>query len=316
MKPVHAWFAALTAAWLLALPVATRGDAFDAALAACARVTEACEKTSYAKDLCDQARKGLPDCDENTGTGVLCKLKVQDIAPTQVAVGAHVAKCKAEAKFARDKDKIRRYLLRSGRHIPTVIGPENAAGKRFYITDHHHLSYALLLAHQSDQTDVDTLYACILTNRNADESDSFWKFMVSNRFAWLNDPQGKAITTAELEDRAPDLENLEDDPYRSWSRWVRDSCGYLKAGKDCVPSSYPAQASYFMEFKWASYLRENLPGHDDIGTLSDEEIAKTLRDAVATAQGPQAFLEDLPGYSDGTLVPVKYVDIEKRCEAD
>ena len=62
----------------------------------------------------------------------------------------------------------------------------------------------------------------------------FWSFMVHNHLTWLDDENGKAITPGDLEKRAPDLKDLQNDAYRTWSRWVRDSCGYVKAGNDCV----------------------------------------------------------------------------------
>ncbi len=289
---------------------------FDAALAACARTTASCNNLSYDKDLCNAAREKLPDCDQNSGVGVLCKLKLKDVAPTQVSVGVQATDCKAKAKFKRSQKKIQKYLLKSTHHVPTVIGPANGAGKQFYITDHHHLSHALLTANQQGYTDVDNLYACILSNRKQDKTDSFWSFMVENHLTWLDDQNGKAILPTELEQRAPDLKDLKDDAYRTWSRWVRDSCGYVKSGNDCVPPSYPAGAAYFMEFLWADFLENNMPGHSDIKKLSDKEITKLLKQAITLAQGPQAFLENLPGYSDGTVVPVKMVEIKNGCEAD
>jgi len=307
----------LVLAGLLCAPIMAQAhSAFDDALAACARTTEACDKASYDETLCDAARKALPDCDANTGSGGLCKIKLADIAPTQVAVGAHAAHCKAKAKFKKSKDKIQHYLLRSNHHLPVVIGPKNGADKRFYITDHHHLSYALWYANEQGYTDVDTLYACILTNLKADDSDDFWSYMVSHRLTWLDDENGQAISPKTLETRAADLEDMADDPYRTWSRWVRDSCGYVKAGNDCVPASYPAGAAYFMEFLWADYLQRNLPGEDDIGAMSDKQIASTIEEAIAIAQAPQAFLEGLPGYNDGSVLKPKPVDITEGCEAD
>jgi hypothetical protein len=197
-----------------------------------------------------------------------------------------------------------------------VIGPENSAGKRFYITDHHHLSYALWYAHEQGYTDVDTLYACVLTNLKAERAADFWTYMVANRLTWLDDQHGKAIPPQTLEERAPDLGDMADDPYRTWSRWVRDSCGYVKAGNDCVPASYPAAAAYFMEFLWADYLQRNLPGYDKIDAMTDDEIKATIDAAIDVAGAPQAFLESLPGYNDGNVLKPKRVKIADGCEAD
>jgi hypothetical protein len=82
------------------------------------------------------------------------------------------------------------------------------------------------------------------------------------------------------------------------------------------PPSYPADAAYFMEFLWADYLEQNMPGNEKIDKLSDEDITKLLEQAIALAQEPQAYLENLPGYSDGTVIPVKMVKIEDGCEKD
>jgi hypothetical protein len=296
--------------------IPAQAGTFDAALASCAKAAEFCDELSYDKELCAKTQDSIQDCDEDTGTGVLCRMKLKDIAPTQVSVGAHATRCKAKAKFDRDEKKIQKYLLKSTHHVPTVIGPANGAGKRFYITDHHHLSHALMVANEEKYTDVDALYACILTNRKQDETDGFWSFMVHNHLTWLDDENGKAITPGDLEKRAPDLKDLQNDAYRTWSRWVRDSCGYVKAGNDCVPPSYPADAAYFMEFLWADYLEQNMPGNERIDKLSDEEITKLLEQAIALAQEPQAYLENLPGYSDGTVIPVKVVEIQDGCEKD
>ena len=39
-----------------------------------------------------------------------------------------------------------------------------------------------------------------------------------------------------------------------------------------------------------------------------------VEQSIDIAQGRQAFLEGLPGYSDGSLVPVQQVTIDKGCE--
>jgi hypothetical protein len=86
----------LTAAFMQFSGTAWAGS-FDAELASCAKTSEFCDKVSYDKKLCDKTKKKLPDCDSNTGAGVLCKLQLKDIAPTQVSVGAHATHCKAKA---------------------------------------------------------------------------------------------------------------------------------------------------------------------------------------------------------------------------
>jgi len=266
--------------------------------------------------------------------GTLCQLQLKNIVPTQISVGRHAAVCKARRLKERNADNFKkgltRYLLRAKRQVPVVIGPKNTAGNRFYITDHHHLSYAMYIAREKRYIDnkYDSVYACILTNRAEDKTENFWNFMVNNHFTWLADTKGEAITTTELRKKATELSKLDNHPYRTWSRWVRDSCGYIKAGNDCVPAAYSAAtAPFFMEFKWADYLEQNLKNFladegitgIDVGKiddLSDQDIDKVLEEAIKLAQGDQAFLQDLPGFSNGTVLPVQNVDIDHGCAKD
>ena len=301
----------------LALCAAVKANNLDAALARCVKQVEFCQELSFDKKKCDGQAEQVSKCTDNVGSGTLCKLKLDKIRPTQYSVGAHAAACKAK-KIKKWEGQsgiknLRYRLLMSKRQVPAVIGPgqDKEEGTGYYITDHHHLSYAMYLANKDGFTKDDELYICVLEDRSNDAEDSFWDFMTRNHLVWLDDAKGQAI---KVDDLPRELKGLANYPYRTWSRWVRDSCGYLKAGKDCVPAAYPVTGAYFMEFRWADYLHANMKGGDDIGAMSDKEIRKELKDAIAIAQGRQAFLEGLPGYSDGTVIPVELVTIKDGCE--
>ena len=309
----------LTISALCSLTAATTADAdsFDSELAQCVKQVEFCQELSFDEQKCNAQAKKITTCSTGSGSGTLCRLALDDIRPTQYSVGGHVAACKAKKIKKWDGQKkeksLKNRLLMSNHHVPAVIGP--AGGKQlgtgFYITDHHHLSYAMYLAHKNGYTKTDGVYVCVLENRAKDSEKSFWDFMTNNRFVWLDDDKAQAIEVGDLPHKLSKLKNY---PFRSWSRWVRDSCGYLKAGKDCVPSSYPAVNAYFMEFKWADYLEQNMSDANNIDKMSDAQIKDKLKEAITIAQGRQAFLEGLPGYSDGTVVPVQPVAIKDGCE--
>lgn len=292
-------------------------NGFDSELDQCVKQVEFCQELSFDAKKCEDQAKQVPKCSTGLGAGTLCSLALDKIRPTQYSVGAHVAACKANKIKKWDGQKgiksLKNRLLMANHHVPAVMGPGRSGkeGPGFYITDHHHLSYAMHLAHDKDYTKTDKMYVCVLENRANEAENSFWSFMTNNRFVWLDDDHAKAIDVGDL---PHNLQGLVDYPFRSWSRWVRDSCGYLKAGKDCVPPSYPAVNAYFMEFKWADYLEQNLSGAGDVDGMSDKQIKKKLREAIELAQGSQAFLEGLPGYSDGTVVPVQPVAIKDGCE--
>lgn len=63
-------------------------------------------------------------------------------------------------------------------------------------------------------------------------------------------------------------------------------------------------------------MQRNLPGEDDIDGMSDKQISAVIEAAIAIAQAPQAFLEGLPGYNDGSVLKPKPVEIKDRCEAE
>jgi hypothetical protein len=71
-----------------------------------------------------------------------------------------------------------------------------------------------------------------------------------------------------------DVNGLLNDPYRSLSRWVRESCGYVKKGKeqcDDIRTDHSHEAPYFMEFYWGNFFRKQLPL-----TTADLKVCKSI----------------------------------------
>ncbi len=312
-------------------------QASQEASAECAKRVKPCGSgKDYDYDECKRVSQQIEDCDDNTDPGEVCKLALSNITPTQMSVGVHAAQCKAEKLKAREQESkfkkgLTRYLLKPDRLVPAVLGPnpDDKDGHRFYITDHHHLSYGLyLLAKQQRKSPDDYhVYACIIGDRQSNEMDHFWDYMVRHHYAWLDNNEGVAIDVDTLQS-VKKLADLKDYPYRTWSRWVRDSCGYLKYGNDCLgkkPSKKDLKKAnvenpppFFLEFKWADYLEKNLKGGDAIDSMNDHSISEMVTEAIAIARGDQAFLEDLPGYNDPDLdiFPFSQVNIDKGFEAD
>eukprot|EP00123_Amoebidium_parasiticum_P009558 comp19553_c1_seq2/m.22933 comp19553_c1_seq2/g.22933 ORF comp19553_c1_seq2/g.22933 comp19553_c1_seq2/m.22933 type:complete len:153 (-) comp19553_c1_seq2:35-493(-) len=76
----------------------------------------------------------------NLKVGELCLLRPEQARPTQVAIGKVLARCITRQLEQDKKHEIRQYVR--ALQIPTVVGP----GGTFYITDNHHLAYALFEA--------------------------------------------------------------------------------------------------------------------------------------------------------------------------
>ncbi|MBF0285350.1 MAG: ParB/Srx family N-terminal domain-containing protein [Magnetococcales bacterium] len=227
-----------------------------------------------AKD--DDKDKGLPKCDDKTkvakanASGVItgderekkgCQIKVEDLHPTQSAVGLDAVQCKSEkltAKYDKKPSKYEDYLADTDRFVPLVRGPKG----KFYLTDHHHLSAGVWNANVPDKEKEVNAY--LLADWSTLNDKDFWTLMQANHDTWLKNPAGKEITPDQLPDS---IAKLVDDPMRTLSAWVRNSCGYVKcdaatddSGDDdetTCAKKFPKVTcadAYFLEFNWGAYL--------------------------------------------------------------
>lgn len=274
------------------------------------------ETRSYDKDKCDELAKDrtlVPLCSAGIAgkPGTLCEIPADQIAPTQSSVGQFAAECRArKIKYRsngeeRGKKNLRRYLL--ARLVPAVLGPDG----RYFISDHHHLSTGVLKA--DIEEDRKNLYLCTVADKEDEGVDDFWAYMEKNNFTWLYDNRGQPIHPRQL---PSDLAGLADDPYRTLSRWVRESCGYIKCDTVCGGDGGTRNTNelelcqacsvspYFLEFRWANYFRAEMP-NEEVYRLSGKEQARVLQgllqDAMTSATQPKALEEGLPGWNLGLI---------------
>ena len=190
-----------------------------------------------------------------------CVIEVKDLHPTQSAVGMDAVECKAAKITGKAKaGKLDKYLLGEKRWVPLVRGP----GEVFYLTDHHHLSTAVWNADLKNSDKK--VYGYLIADWSDLKDGDFWTQMVEKHDTWLKNPAGEDILPSQL---PKSIGALQDDPLRTLSAWVRDSCGYVKCdapgvsldddelscddkfheSATCAPANV-----YFLEFKWAAYL--------------------------------------------------------------
>ncbi len=270
--------------------------------------------TGLTDDECKQKKtdkaKSVKACGDGVKLGELCTLNASKISPTQAAVGMFAVDCKSKSIYEkrikdRGKNRLRRYLL--DRPVPMVVGP----GPGFYITDRHHLSTAVLQTNVVDERK--RLFMCPMAERKNDDSNTFWQYMQANNFAWLYSREGDPIGAGDLPAR---LSDIEDDPFRTLSRWVRDSCGYIKCGKVCGGKGEDTMdlarceespvSAYYLEFHWANFLRKkmdisgvyDLPLKDQGARLQDH-----LQEAMDISRGMKAIEQGLPGWNNGLIEP-------------
>jgi hypothetical protein len=218
---------------------------------------------------------GLPSvllgetCQSTDPIGTLCTLHVDKIRPTQFAVGFLAVACKAQKISKKSKKKLKKYLAK--RRVPAVVGSSGI----FYLTDRHHLSTALSLDVSSKwENKSKILNIEIIDNFAAKNAswDEFWAAMKKEYRVYNYDDKG--IPNMNFALLPHHVNGLLNDPYRTLSRWVRESCGYVKAGKDqCdnIRIDHEHKNPFFMEFYWGDFFRQHLPL-----TIKKLEICKSI----------------------------------------
>ena len=244
-----------------------------------------------AKAICDDE---FPWCTAAGRKGELFKLRLNDLAPTQFAVGRAEVEFRAAGilrKCRQHPDRLHDYLR--VRPVPIVIRKD-----KFYLVDFHHMVRALHDALHPTLGDAICVYVEVLENASSLGHLYFWRQMYAHNRVYLFDHRGGGPLPP---DKLPShIRDLMFDPYRSLAWMVRHHYGYLKSDAD------------FAEFQWANYFRTRLlldphilGGEDDVDRYlyaldKDGQLALTdegrevLDEAMYQAISPQA--RGLPGY--------------------
>ena len=211
--------------------------------------------------------KNHPDIAE-LRKGDLFWVAVEKLHPTQFCVGIVSAECKRYAiqKHAAD-GKLREFLCQEGHLVPVIIGPP---GKTLYLTDHHHLCTALWRAKLPKDAEKEVA-AYVIHDWSDMDPVAFWLRMFGEHYTWPYDVNGVGPLNPSLLPES--VEEILNDPYRTLSRWIRDAGCYFKdelKDKDkpmCGENNYlpvAKNAAYFIEFRWANFLRQNVTVEDDV----------------------------------------------------
>lgn len=198
--------------------------------------------------------------------GDLFWVKVDKLHPTQFCVGIVSAECKRRSiEEHAAKGGLQQFLCQEGHLVPVIMGPP---GKTLYLTDHHHLCTALWRARLPDD-EVKRVAANLIHDWSDLDIQAFWERMNENHYVWLYQYGIGPLSPNFLPRSVGDILN---DPYRTLSRWIRDAGCYVKdelKDKDrhmCDQDSFLPQAknaAYFIEFRWANFLRDNVALAED-----------------------------------------------------
>eukprot|EP00729_Bicosta_minor_P006476 gene6476-256_t len=154
-----------------------------------------------------------PACSAGPSEGTLCTTTADTLRPTQASLGMLLVSCKTSHFNGKSSQKQASYL--QDHVIPAVIGPEGT----LFITDHHHLSRAVL----NSNAPGSTVYVCPQRDfsRLAHNLTSFWSLMKKEKLVWMEDNTGAPLSS--VKDIPSAVANIKlDDPYRTMSEWVRD----------------------------------------------------------------------------------------------
>ena len=227
----------------------------------------------------------LPKIDAQSPQGMLGRLKLSELMPTQNVVGMDEVNEKIKKIKSKSDDKLADYLLQ--RTVPIIIGN----GGRYYLIDHHHLTISLWLAKGEMEIPVE-----VTRNWSSIEGDRFWKAMAANNWVYPFDALGAGpMNPTSLKQHVKDLDN---DIYRSLSWLVRQGYGYVKDPNNAI----------FAEFKWGSFFRTRVIFGEQLTckkkcmemTLADiqkadpEDYADKVAYALYLASSPEAA--GLPGF--------------------
>jgi hypothetical protein len=198
--------------------------------------------------------------DSHLEKGDIFWLPISDARPTQFCIGKVSAGCKqSELERQFHAGSLEAFLCEQGHLAPVVIGP----GKQLYLTDHHHLTAAVW--HATPEGFPRRVAAYVFHDWSDLDIDEFWRHMIEHNLAWLYDNKGVGpLHPGLLPKNVGDLLN---DPYRTLSRWLRGCGCYTKneqkdqhepmGDKDqYLPTTQ--QRSFFLEFRWANFLRNNI----------------------------------------------------------
>lgn len=208
--------------------------------------------------------KSCKDTLNELKSGDQCEVKIDQLHPTQFAIGLRMVQTKADKLNALSKDKFKKYL--DEHPIPVVIGPQN----RLYPTDHHHLGRALL------SIGKEKAILEVKENWSFSNDAQFWKQMKASRYVYLYDEKGRGpLSEKQLPQQITDM---KDDPYRSLSAEAREN--------DCFEKS----TQPFAEFEWAQFFRTRVT----ILSNNDRDFETSLEKAMHFCHSAEA--SRLPGF--------------------
>jgi hypothetical protein len=219
------------------------------------------------------------------------QISLGSLLPTQDSVGS--ADVESKRPKVEKKGGPQKYL--DDKMLKVVKAPKEVAeqlgvkGDLYFLTDgHHRVSAAVLEQIEAGKNPNDLKVTASVTDWSAKSPGEFWQAMKDNNFLWLQDKDGKPITTDAFPKNFTDLSQdpARDNPWRSIGGMLEDE-GLLKR------PAFPDPAAYFFEFKEGDkirqfYARPQKEGDPDNGKAF-RELMQKYTDATDAREKAKLF---------------------------
>ncbi len=196
-------------------------------------------------------------------------VSLNEIHPTQAFIGLDQIPDKVRKILKKyKKDSLDDYLKE--KWTPAILGPD----QKYWIIDHHHLSFALLKA--DIPKEKKRLYLKIIHDWSNKNWNTFAQEMEREKFLYLKDDN---FNTLNFQDIPENIESLKDNPYRSLAYFAREEGCFDKVD---IP---------FLEFTWAEFFYLQ-----SIRINSDRNYQRALKAALELCHSREA--SNLPGFKE------------------
>lgn len=204
-----------------------------------------------------------PLCTMRSAVGAKCRVLIEKLAPTQIAVGLTEA-LERRKEFQRlSKEQLEKLLAKEP--LPVVVAPSG----RFYILDGHHRVFALWGSEVKDvSAEIEGNYSFVGTKK-------FWSLMKLRGWIYPFDERGQGPLAPEA--LPLKVSELKDDPYRSLAGQVRKRGAYNKP------------TVLYGEFYWANFFRTRIKMWS-----SPQEYEQAILKGIELARSKEA--SKLPGW--------------------
>jgi hypothetical protein len=272
---------------------------------------------SNAQDYCSYDPSSLT-------SGSACILPIQLASPAQGCVGFGYAHCE-QTRIENGGGKKDIEKLLKAKPVPIVLGPDvfdlpGANNASYFLQDHHHFAKAVSEATLPGGESQRHIYACVQDVLTGLDPGMFFQVLNRTSRIWLF-ARGQPL----LPDQLPrNVQEMEDDPYFTLTRWARDSHAYIKCGEHHTKHLEQCQGNattpFFIEAGWANRIRPQF-NWEDIYTMPLDAQIQEMTQAIHDVN--QFCLDKrfahAPGYNQNpTTQPVIDVKISTStyCQSD